>query len=411
MTNSYRINDAANDVGGRANRPIGLYAKMPRSLAMIMTNMQSYTLGNMQQMVRFLKKGFFRPEGYKPAEVYAARKAAVYMLGAMFSAAGALGMPFVSSAMALLDKTFPELEVNKNVRETMNGILGGSPELTDMFMSGLPSMMGWDMQSRLSSGNILPGVSEYNGFQPEQLLGVPANVFGQFIKGGIGLANGDARKGTNFIPPAAKKLINLIGDGGQVRDYNDSPLYNPSPGEKLGIGLGFNPKQLSDYNAAQRMSKQTETNRTNEKRQVNRKLAELALAGNFGTVQQELRKLAESDKSFDVFSTIRRIAQEAEEQTFPKDLRREGRSDQRSKLLATFQLPPNQPSEVNRLAFRTQVEQRLGLFAKRTSAMKVAQLMDQLQAQNPQATRAELRLMAEQMTARSVRQMPSYLSE
>ncbi|HEU0046496.1 MAG TPA: hypothetical protein VFQ43_02675, partial [Nitrososphaera sp.] len=148
------FNSAVNYGGGAAQRSIGLYKGVPRTLAMLSTAMQSYTLGSSFQLARYIRAGLFRPDGLTPHEVYSARKAGVQMLGTQCALAGVLGLPFVSSAIAALDKAFPDLEVNKHLREWMHQIAGEDGEngnvLTDIGMTGIPSMMGWDVQSRLS---------------------------------------------------------------------------------------------------------------------------------------------------------------------------------------------------------------------------------------------------------------------
>lgn len=392
---SYLVNASVNDVGGRANRPVGPYSgkdQVTQTLAMTMMSLRSYTLGSTMQLIRHLKSGAFRPSGVTPAEVYSARKAAVYQLGVQFAAAGALGLPFASASLALLNQFFPELEVNKKVRESVSSLFGSDSQnghiLSDMALSGVPSMLGWDFSSRLNANNLLPGVTEYNGFQPEQLLGVPANLVGNFVRG--------VTKGQpgNFIPPAFKKIAELVGEGGQAKDYRGRPILQPTLGETLGLGLGFQPKRLVDYNTADRLAQAGEHLEVVRKGQENQQLAEQTLKGNFGTVRAALQDKVSTDKTYNPASAVRQIAQAAEDQTFPKDLRREGTAatgGSRSQLLGTFNIDPSNPSEVERLKFRKQIEQRLGLNTSDPSELATAQLMDQLRAAQPNATRAELR--------------------
>ena len=84
------------------------------------------------------------------------------MMVAQAAASGLVGLPFVSGALTLADKTFPDLEIKKNTKGWINKLMGGDGDndtiLSDMAMMGIPSMLGWDWQSRLSVGNI-PGVS------------------------------------------------------------------------------------------------------------------------------------------------------------------------------------------------------------------------------------------------------------
>lgn len=402
------FNHAVNFGGGRAQRPIGAFAgegAFPRTAAMLATSMQSYVLGTTFQIARYIQQGYFRPAGLTPHEIFSARKAAVQMLGTQLAAAGVLGLPFVSGAIAALDKLFPDLELNRHLRETMNDILGGDEEnghvLSDIAMTGAPSMMGWDLQSRLTMGNTVPGVSEVNGFEPERLLGAPANLVTNFIKGGKNLATGQfGAAADSFMPAALKKISTYLRSGGQVLDYRDRPLFQPTAGEVAGIALGFQPKRLTDINAASRMADQAQENITRQQGQFHQELAGEVLKGNFGTVQQTLRSKIQEDKNYDAYAAIRAIAKSAEELTFPRDLRSEGTvraGGVREKLLRTFNLPASQPTEVQRAQFRLQIQQRLGLVAERPTDLRQAQLVDQLRQSNPDASRAELRRQASRL--------------
>lgn len=414
MEKAFEFSHSVNDSGGRSNRPVGPFSsvgEVPRSAALLSTTLQNFVLGSTFQLIRYLKKGLFRPSGLAPAEVFAARKAAVQMLSMQFAAAGALGMPFVSGTIALLDKAFPELELNRKLRETIAGFFQSDSEqgnaLSDMALTGVPSALGWDLQSRLSMGNTVPGVSEVNGFQPEQLFGPGASLISQFVKGSQKLASGQG-KPSDWSPPAIKKLVDLVSSGGAVRDYKGRPVLNDlTSGEKLGIGLGFQPKRLSDFNAAQRVTEQADDVSRGRENQFLSGLAEQASKGDFGTVRQSLLERTQSEPGFDPVSAVRGIAQKVEELTFPRDLRREGSgspTSPRNQLLAAFRLDPAQPTEVNRLFLRQQVEQRLGLAVSRSSDIIKAKLMDQLRLVHPDATRSELRRAAEAALSRSSRQ-------
>jgi hypothetical protein len=406
VAKAFEFNHAVNYGGGRAARPIGVFSgrgAFPRTAAMLATSMQSYNLGTTFQLVRYIKSGLFRPEGATPHEVWSARKAAVQMLATQFAAAGVLGLPFVSGMLSVLNSAFPNLEVNRHLREWMQDITGGDEQnghvLNDIAMTGAPSMLGWDLQSRLSMGNTVPGVSEINGFQPENLLGAPFNLVSNFVKGGVQLASGNIPQAVDaFAPSAYKKLEQLLRSNGQVLDYRNRPIFTPTIGETVGIGLGFQPKRLSDYNAASRMAKQSDDNIKRREGDFHQQMAGEVLKGNFGTVRQALQQRSREDKTYDPREAVRSIAGAAEELTFPRDLRREGTvggSDVRDKLLATFNLPPvGQPSEVDRLNFRQNVQQRLGLVGSSPTDLSTATVIDQLRQQNPASSRAELRQQA-----------------
>lgn len=407
------FNRFVNDTGGKVNRSVGLHSgkdSFTRSAAMVANSMQSYVLGATGQIIHYLKRGFFRPEGLTPHEVWAARKAGVQMLATQFAMAGTLGMPFVAGAISLLEKAFPELELNKHLRNLFSQVLGedesGGHLLSDIAMTGIPSMLGWDFQSRLSMGTI-PGVSEVNGFQPELLLGAPYNVASSFVKGGTQILGGNLAGVNEMLPPAFKKLTKLLpavfGDGGQLRDNSGRPTIGLTPGETIGMALGFNPKRLSDFNAASQMAARTQKIVAAQEGRERQRLAQEVLKGNFGSVRQELLAKSQESPDYNPVESVRAIARAAEELTFPRDLRREGSdstSSARSKLLSMFRIDPTQPSEVARLRFRQQVEAQLGLRASRDSEVQQALLMDQLKQTNPDATRSELRRAARVATRR-----------
>jgi len=415
---AYEFNRAVNFGGGRAQRPVGAFSgrgSFPRSVAMLGTSLQSYVWGTTFQIVRYLQRGSFRPNGLKPHEIHSARKAAVQMLGTQLLAAGTLGLPFVSSAIALLDKAFPDLELNKNLREMMASFFESDDEngklLTDIAMTGVPSMLGWDMQSRLSMGNNLPGVSEVNGFQAENLMGPAGNMVKNFVGGVTGFAKGEAGASLKFLPPAVGKLVatgqSFLSDGGEIRDYQGRPIEEPTRGENLGRVLGFQPKRLSDQNAASRILAQSTEVTNRRESQFRQELAEEALKRNFGTIRARLLERSREDQTFDPVEAVRSIARAAEELTFPRDLRREGSKHTgkaRESLLASYSgVKVEQSREVDRLMMRKSVEESLGLRRDWSSEVQLATMMDQLRAQNPSATRLELKAAAQSALRRSQR--------
>lgn len=402
---AYDFNHRVNFGGGRAQRGVGAFSSRSpvlRGAAMLATAMQSYVLGTTFQLARYLKAGGFRPKGLTPHEVHSARKAAIIMLGTQLAAAGLLGLPFVSGAISLLDKSFPGLEVNKNLREGVQSLFGEDDEngglLTDMAMTGVPSMLGWDMQSRLSMGNTLPGVSEVNGFQPENLLGPPANLVANFVEGGRKLLQGDTKGARAFVPSALKKMTDLFLGEGKLEDYKGRELLDPTPGESVGVMLGFQPKRLSDLNAARRMAELSESNESKREGTFRQEMAEETLRGNIGTVKAELRQRLNADPAFDVREAVHGIARAVEEQSFPRDLRREGGSDTRSRLLQSFGLVdlPAKASETSRLNLRARIIQMFDRgYSPGRQEIALAQLMDQISQQEPSLTRREVRRIAE----------------
>lgn len=399
---AYRFNHTVNFTGGRANRPIGAFSGRGdtlRTAAMFSFALQSYVLGTTWNLAGYLKRGFFQPQGLTAHEKWKARNAAIQMLGTQFAMAGALGLPFVSGAIAILEQAFPDLEINKNMREALAQLFGEDEEdgstLQDIAMTGIPSMMGWDLQSRLSMGNTLPGTSEINGFQPEQLAGPLPNLIGDFVMGGTKALQGQAP--WEFVPPGVRKLAKTITGGGELKDWKGrSTIGRLTPTEQVGAGLGFNPKRLSNLNAASRMTQRAEDIENRREGQWRQQQATEVLNGNFGTVRQSLQQRAMEDKDFDVREAVRSIVRAAEELSFPRDLRNEGGSRRDAKVLGLFNLAQSGPTESQRLQFRTEISRRIGLPMNLSNRdLQMAQLMDQLRIQRPNATRSELRRAAE----------------
>ena len=295
----------------------------------------------------------------------------------------------------LINQVFPELEVNKNLKKWTNMIFAGDAEngnvISDVAMNGIPSMFGWDLQSRLSMGNLFPGVSEFNGFQPENLAGPAVNVGTQLFKGVSQAMTGQPGEAVlTLMPPVAKKFANLAADGFKVRDYNGKPVLDPTGGEIAGMVLGFQPTRLSDWNKTQRIALSAERMEDQRKRMFSQDLANQALKGRFGDIKQTLREKVQENPEFDWVSAARSAARAAVELQFPRDLRREGSgSEEYAKVLRMMNLDPALPSETARKQFEMRVLQGMGVPIDRKSLRK-AQEMDAMRMQNPKMTRYEL---------------------
>ena len=411
-----RFNHAVNDVGGKVNRSVGAFSgqdTFSKSTAMIANSMQSYVIGSIGQLTHLIGKGFFNPPGFTPHEKYAAKVAAVQMLAVQFAMAGTLGMPFMAGGIALLEKLFPNLQLNKNLRELLAQFFGEDEEsghtFSDAATTGLPSLLGWDWQSRLSMGT-LPGVSEYNGFQVDQLIGAPLSVATGLFKGATKLAQGDASGVRDLMPPAFKKIFELTqSGGGPLIDSRGNPTIQPTPGEQLGMLAGFQPKRKADFNAAQRIAVRADKVANQKVATFRQDQAQLAIEGKFGNVQATLRAQLQENPELDVRGEIQAIARQAESLAFFRDLRRSG-SSARKDVLSKFNLPSD-ASEAARLEFRRQIEAQLGLVTRSQGrSAQVAVLMDQLRAELPNATRSELRQLAEQSLRKRQTQpsLPAY---
>jgi hypothetical protein len=401
-------NRAVNDVGGKANRPILLFNKMPKSAAMLATSMQSYSIGTVGQIVKLFKQGW-GSMGKTPAERYNAKIATMQLFGVQLGLAGVLGMPFAAAGLSLLNQAFPQLEVNKNLRSWVQQLFDEDEShdkpLSDLAMSGIPSMFGWDFQSRLSMGNTIPGVSEINGIQPSMMeTFVPTNILAKFIKGGQRVSQGDLKGVGDMMPTAVKHIWSAVRDEGKVRDYQGRPIVGGDRtwGELTGQLMGFQPTRLSNTNAWNRIKVQSENEHKRLDSQFNQDLAQDVLDGNFGSLNQKLRDRAAQDDKYDVFAGARKEVDAAAEMNFPRDLRRE--LTKNDAMIAQM-LPVNrgQVSEMERAAFKDDKLRRIGVPMKPRDRAKYA-IMDRLQVENPEWPREQLQQEAERQLGKMRRQ-------
>jgi hypothetical protein len=346
--------------------------------------MQSYTIGTVAQITKLIKQGGWGAEaGKTPAERWNARKATMQLAAVQFGLAGVMGMPFVGGAMALLNQGFPQLELNKNLRGLVSQLFGEDEEhdnvLSDLAMSGVPSMFGWDFQSRLSMGNTVPGVSEINGFQSDILTGAPVNLVTKFVQGGKKIIGGDYLEGAKDMMPASiKKITTAIADDGKVRDYQGRPIPGGDRtwGELTGQVLGFQPTRLTQTNAFNRMKVQSETEHKRLDSQFNQDLGQNILDGNIGTVIQKLQDRAAGDDKYEVFGGARKAVDAAAEMYFPRDLRRELTKNDAA-IARLMPVNTGLVSEVERAAWKDRVLRQIGVPMKPRDRTKYA-IMDRL---------------------------------
>ena len=402
---AFEFNHAVNTVGGTAQRPAGLFqAGVPRTAAMAAYSLKSYVVGTIGQLGRYIMEGSpWAHEELTPAEKWNARKAALQMVGMQASAAGLLGLPAVGSGIAILNQLFPNLQLPQKTREGVSELLGGDHWSTDVAMGGLPSMLGWDLKSRLSMGNVVPGVDESQGFQPSQLLGAPLSLATKWITGAKSLAGGDPAGLVNLMPSGVKDVLKLAGADSPVSDARGRQLFQPPPGEAVGAALGFRSTRLSDVQTQERLSQQTSKVLNEQEGKWRQARAQDVVQGNFGSVRQALLQRVRDDPSYDAATAGRDIASAAETMSFPYDPTRVGNastSAEQKRLLATFSLPTPPSNEVQRTQFRLGVLQRLGLNPGDVgSQMRQAQLEDQIKTSSPTLTRAQVQLAAQRTTS------------
>lgn len=391
-----RFNTVATFHGGKPTRSLGQYAWLPRSAAQVMDSLQAFVKGQTAMMGRFAQHSFQDVPGVdRPA----ARKALVQVLSTNLLAAGVLGLPGVGASVAILEKLFPNLQLQRDAREQLDKIAGTDAAsgnlLGDVVLKGLASQLGADVSSRLSLDNVL-GTSPVNGFAFENLTGPVGSIFHNLVKGFQDDTSGQVTKGTEeMLPNSIKRLLQSYSGIGGVNDTAGNPIVDTTPTEKLVQGLGFTPTRIARARDAAMIRQRAEKIDQRELKDFHRKVTSAIESGDVDSAQSLMRDRQQADTSYDPVADVRAIAAEVEQRSFPSDQRRQGTRNTAlddHQLNQLYALQGQPPSELQRLQLRKQVEGELipglGGNLSQTEIMR-ASLADQFMSVNPNLSKAE----------------------
>ena len=250
---SVYLSKLANGSAGRAGRAVGVFsAPKFRTASQALASLQQFSWGQISSLVRFIQKGYTnklkKPPGVSDAEWQTmklnSRKAAKQMLATTFLAAGAMGLPGVGAAIALVEK-YTDWEVNKLSREFLAAI--GGEGFADLGLRGMWHAMPGapDLGVKFGIGNVL-GTDNWNGWSVDGFIGPTASLVENILTGGGEIAKGNVGAGMQRLAPAAlKRLMTLYRGDGKVMSSRGELLLDPTAAEKVYMALGFNPSSLS----------------------------------------------------------------------------------------------------------------------------------------------------------------------
>jgi len=418
--------------GGKANRPVAMFEGTGafRGLGQAMYSLQGYNFGVLSMMRRYGETAFNRTQypDMTPTDRKNARKALTAMVAAQFASAGLVGLPFVGSAMALLEK-YTGLEIEKEARESLGGLLEDDERedggiLADLILNGAANTFSKevlpgapDFASRLAVGGVM-GLNPYDGWSLGQLMGPTGSIVENVSKGAINLIReGDPGQALEDVVPIAwKKPIHLLRHGGELRDSGGGKLIDANFGEKVAYAVGFTPQRISRERTINRLQRKHEDVIRRKGIKVADSLAEMPasearkeierLAWSSEKVQMAL-DMGATEKAFSEFESEKQrlsslVADRAEKETFPKDARREatlkGSAGQEALLRAMGY--SNEPSEVARLLKRAEVQSQLGAKPNLNQRSMIrATLIDRLMEDRPYLSRAVAAQIADQLLA------------
>lgn len=354
--------------------------------------MRSYSLGMWATLARNAKAGFGKSSNLSYAERVNGRKATVQMLATMFAMGGALGLPGVEAAVAVMEQ-LTDWKVKESIRTGVATALG-DPTLTEGFLMGLPNMMGVDAHSRVSLGGF-PGVSSFTGFSLTDLLGPAYGLVERMAVGAKKTVSDGASEGFAYaLPPGFRRLASLTKGGGDITSPRGDLIATPTLGEKVALAVGFDPTRIAQLKESERIRRRSDIIDKEKTNSFNVDVAADLTRGDVGAAKVKVKERLATEKDVDLRSVVRGVQDAVERRTFPAELL--DKPGNPTALAAAYGMT-NIPNEVVRLQLRNHVATMLGLPGQLDSgAVQRAALVDHLLSQRPELSRRSARNLAEQ---------------
>lgn len=401
--------------GGKFNRPIGLFSWAPRSAAQAMWSLQSYSSSMMSLMGRMIKDSTFNPKGLTPAQTTQTRKAAVQMLGTQFVLAGALGMPFAQVGLLVLQKLFPDENIEAKVREFF-GQFNGDDEALGGWMgnaltTGLPSAFSEapDMGSRFALNSVL-GVSPYSGISLDNVIGPTASVVKNVFKGiQAGVEGNPVKTVEDLMPRGILRIWKTLEEGNAFMSpaTGNQLTGDLSPIERFGRIVGFTPARVARLQDAQRLAKASEAADTAAQRGFIDRTASLVIQGRDQEAHQAItQRSLESKGLHSPEEMTRSVARRVEQKTMPVDPRNFGSKqtvELNRSLKGILGEQTTGPSNTDRVLMQQQLAQRLGFYKAAPSARTLlhSSQLDRILEMYPHLTKPQAALLLNRATAGS----------
>lgn len=348
--------------GGAAGRPLAIdKIGAAKPVAGVMLALMSYT-GSMVSMMARLAHDSLPGSGLRGADLSDARKALGQAIATHVVLAGALGLPFAGAVIAGIEKLFPQMQIEANLRESLAKLAGGDQamgsKISGAVMKGIPSVMtGVDLSGRLGLGSIL-GANSYNGFEVSDLLGPAGNLM-QNILTGIGDVNkGQVSRGVeNMLPTAFKNLSTSYLSGNLGKDQDGNLLVAPTETERFLNAIGFKPNRISEFRDQQRLQEQAATASEVELSKFHKSLADMYQSGDVQGVQAALMERQATDPTYEARAGLNKVIDLVQARETPPNLLNQAdlhTADEAAKIQSTF---PSRdlPTETDKLLQRQQL--------------------------------------------------------
>lgn len=363
---SYRFAKDMKDRGyfspGKVGRSIGLWDTNNKAVPQLMSSLNTYTLSWFSMLSNNWSRGFgTAPKDMTPLERQGAKKAFLYQLGAQAVLAGAIGLPGVGQGMALLKQT-TGIDSKSWLREHLADFFDEDQEnggiLTSMALhGGVAAFSPLDVSGRHIPNFPFLGISPSTGFDAKNLLPAPIATASDFVQGLIAAAKGDAEGIQKAIPHVLQGPIQLMQQGGDVRDKQDSLLYQMSPADRFVTALGMTPSAVQTHRDVATAVKEANDVVTQEKSALVNKVAETYRTKGADEGKKALVDYLSQHPEEDGKALVTAVTQRAEAQTFPVDPMRNVKAS--ADLTGLSRVVPS--NEVERLNYRSKVMGDFGI--------------------------------------------------
>lgn len=384
--------------GGRYNRP-EIFNGLGKGFGAVgaMYALSGYTFNLLGVYARLAKDAVTRAT--PAAERASAGKALATALMGQALVGGAMGMPFASGLVAVIEQLFQDVEVKKNMREVFTSLGGGDTDMGhlmgDIGMSGvLTALTNTDVGSRFQLGTFM-GIDPYNGFQLENFAGPTGALVENMIRATQQVGTGQyANAAEKVLPAGLRGLWRMAHQEGGVRNAKGQLIFEPTAAEQTVMAAGFKPKRLAHYYEKQALQQRSEEIEQRRLENLYSQMADSLMAGDRGAVaarlKQEQQDSVENGAYFDPREALQRVIAMVVARTTPVVQRETGgrltnqvRRNQISALFPTDE----QGSAVRSYMAMKEVERGVGLVPGMgrldRGSLRMAQMVDQIRQQNP----------------------------
>jgi hypothetical protein len=233
------------------------------------------------------------------------KRAAAYMLAALFLTAGTGGLPFADDLNDLIDSILQKMGYNVSAKKAKQEFLENAfgkagAQFIDRGITGIPGVP-IDLSGRMGMGNLLPGTGLMltkadHSRDMLELAGPVGDMTKRFFEAAGQLARGEVVTALRTAAPRA--VENAVkgadmADMGMYRDTRGAKVIDTTPGEAVAKMIGFQPASVSQVQEANGLNVRAKDFYTQSKQDISAKWAMGVFEGDAGKVQQAREMVAD----------------------------------------------------------------------------------------------------------------------